>query len=290
MKNKIIKRIVIINVLLLAFIIVGCSKQSVTDTYEMLSMANEGNAIASTLSAEVASAKSQHVFYGNQYSDLSANINKIPFGSSAVVENKASKVKITIAVEDILIANNFFDIKKLTDETSTNNLFNYLMNYDNENICNADGTINPGKYGTDRCALFVKLKIKNESNVESDIGLSALKLYNMKNENGKLQYSQLSEQCNGIDKIQNYNSHFDFYKFQPNETQEIVLFFPIENELVTEYSYEFNGNTKVPTNVKTNGTSMFDVYMNTNLSGVTPEFTDNMNVFKLNIENGVFKK
>lgn len=274
------KKIIVINTFILAMLILsGCNHSSVSDTYEMLSTSSENN---TTVASETKTVKSNKLIT-NKYSEIGSNINIIKFGDTAEVKYKEQQFDVT--VENVLIGNNFFDIEKLTDKKYADNLFDFLMDYHN-GICNSDGTINQGIFGIDRYCLFVKLKIKNDLNSSVDLGLGSMCLYNMKNENGKWSYLELPE-CKGIDKIQNYDSHSNFYKFQPNETQEIVLFFSIEKELVTEYSSEFQDGKKVFNNIKTDGPSMVNVYMNTNISGAMPDFRDNMNVLKLNIENGI---
>lgn len=273
------KKIIIIILILTLLIISGCNQSSVADTYEMLSTANENS------STEAETTKSMNTEVHKKYSNITTNINIIKFRDTAEVKYKDVQ-KFDISVEDVLMGDNFFDIEKLSNETSANKLFDYLRNYDNNNICNADGTINQGILGVDRCGLFIKLKIKNDLNSTVDLSLGNLHLYNLKNENGKWSYMQISDCCSGIDKIQNYNSHCNFYDFQPNETQEIVLFFPIEKELITDYSTGFENGKSVIKNIKTDGPSMVDVYMNTNIGGTSPIFGENMNVLKLNIENG----
>jgi len=264
----------------------GCSNSSVSDTYEMLSTASEN---PSSYVAESNTTNIKETIY-NEYTEINSNINIIEFGDTAVVKHRDDQ-EFEITVEDVLIGDNFFDIKKLTDEKYANTLFDFYRNYDNNNILNADGTINPSSsLKLDSYGLFVKLKVKNNLNSATELGFGMLQLYNLKNVNGKLSYLKISKDNIGIDKIQNYNSHCTFYTFQPKEEQEIVIFYPMAKELVTQYDYEHIDRQGVITNVKTDGPSMVDVYMNTNIGGSQPLFGNNMNVFKLNIENGVFVK
>ena len=262
----------------------GCSNSSVSDTYEMLSTASENT---SSYVAAGTTTNTKETFK-NEYTDINTNINIIEYGDTAVVKNSDDQA-FEITVEDVLISNNFFDIKKLTDEKYANNLFDFYRNYDNNNILNADGTINSSPFlRLDSYGLFVTLKVRNDFNSAVELGFGSLQLYNMKNENGKWSYMRISDDHLGIDKMQNYNSHSTYYTFQPEEEQEIVIFYPMAKELVTQYDYVRVDGNRVVTNLKTNGPSMVDVYMNTNISGATPIFKNNMNVFKLNIKNGVF--
>ena len=264
----------------------GCSNSSVSDTYEMLSTASENT---SSYVAAGTTTNTKETFK-NEYTDINTNINIIEYGDTAVVKNSDDQA-FEITVEDVLISNNFFDIKKLTDEKYANNLFDFYRNYDNNNILNADGTINSSPFlRLDSYGLFVTLKVRNDFNSAVELGFGSLQLYNMKNENGKWSYMRISDDHLGIDKMQNYNSHSTYYTFQPQEVQEIVIFYPMAKELVTQYDYVRVDGNRVVTNLKTDGPSMVDVYMNTNISGATPIFRSNMNVFKLNIENGVFVK
>ena len=263
----------------------GCSNSSVSDTYEMLSTAAENSSLY-VAESNTTNTKETEKY---EYTDISSNINIIEFGDTAVVKDNHREFEIT--VEDILIGENFFDIKKLTDEKYANNLFDFYRNYDNNNILNADGTINPSSsLKLDSYGLFVKLKVKNNLNSAAELGFGMLQLYNLKTENGKWSYLKISNDNIGIDKIQNYNSHSAYYTFQPKEVQEIVIFYPMAKELVTQYDYVRVDRNRVVTNIKTDGPSMVDVYMNTNIGGSQPLFGNNMNVFKLNIENGVFVK
>ena len=262
----------------------GCSNSSVSDTYEMLSTASE-NPSSYVSESNTTNTKETQKY---DYTDINTNINIIEFGETAVVKHSDDQ-EFEITVEDVLIGDNFFDIKNLTDEKYANNLFDFYKNYKNS-ILNDDGTINPTSLGIDRYGLFVKLKVKNNLNSTVELGAIMLQLYNMKTENGKWSYMRISDDYLGIDKIKNYNSHSTYYTFQPQEVQEIVIFYPMAKELVTQYDYVRVDGNRVITNIKTDGPSMVDVYMNTNIGGSQPLFGNNMNVFKLNIENGVFVK
>jgi len=264
----------------------GCSNSSVSDTYEMLSTASE-NPSSYVSESNTTNTKETQKY---DYTDINTNINIIEFGEKAVVKHSDDQ-EFEITVEDVLIGDNFFDIKNLTDEKYANNLFDFYRNYDNNNILNADGTINSSPFlRLDSYGLFVTLKVRNDFNSAVELGFGSLQLYNMKNENGKWSYMRISDDHLGIDKMQNYNSHSTYYTFQPQEVQEIVIFYPMAKELVTQYDYEHIDRQGVITNVKTDGPSMVDVYMNTNIGGSQPLFGNNMNVFKLNIKNGVFVK
>jgi len=175
----------------------GCSNSSVSDTYEMLSTASENPSSYVSESNTTNTRETQKY----DYTDINTNINIIEFGETAVVKHSDDQ-EFEITVEDVLIGDNFFDIKNLTDEKYANNLFDFYKNYKNS-ILNDDGTINPTSLGIDRYGLFVKLKVKNNLNSTVELGAIMLQLYNMKTENGKWSYMRISDDYLGIDKIKN---------------------------------------------------------------------------------------
>lgn len=259
------------------FLLTGCERKSVENIYDSTTEnSTDGEKITSENSS-----KSNVVTGLNQYHEINNDVNMILYANVALAENRENRFEIS--VEDVVIGDYFSDLQSMTSTERYELLYKFLTEYDNNGFIQSDGTISKDRYGIDRCALFVKVHVKNTGSSVASIGMNNLRLYNMKQENGKWYYQQVPVECRGIDAIQKYDSSFCNIELLPQEETDVVLFFPMGKELVTQYERDENGDY---VNIKTDGTALKDLYMNTNLKGTEPLFPNGVNILKLNVENG----
>lgn len=257
----------------------ACERKSVADI-EKLKKARQN-----TEDIQVTDTKDWEYTIHNEYNEFKVGINMVPFGETAQVTSKMNE-KFELTVEDVLIGDDFWDMKQLAEESDVDRLYEHIISKKDNSVLKSDGNIlNMSLEGVERCALFVKIKVTNMKD-KGRIAFVNLHLYNLiEKDNNKWCYCGLNEKYGGVDKFQ-FTDESGIYQFEANETQEFVLFYAVPKEFISQCTIEYKNGVKSARDVYTNGTNFCDVYMNSNINGSEPRFAEGQSVMKLNIEDG----
>lgn len=271
------KRLSCIILIMCLLVLQGCDKKSVSDIYELMSMENV------SVTEEEGKKTHKEVNVKKEYQKIEYEIDFIDINESA--DYKDSLMSYEITISDVMIGDNIFDMNKFSDEKSVNRAYMHLMEDENNEI-EADGSITESKYNTERCAIFIKIKVKNNYKEKSDYILGGLKLFNILEKDGKYFYDNM--ECKGpvvtnFVKNEGFDRTYNHVYLEPGEEKDAVLVYFLPKERIKEYTSCFEGKEIKYKDIVTDGTNLKNVHI---------VYVDNgdlfrwMKVHKLNIIDG----